>query len=240
MKQIPKKLSGFALKYIAMVSMLCDHANMLVIRRGFFAPFRGEDGSTLIPQNAPAWLGAVQGVYRVFDVLGHLAFPLYVFLLAEGFTHTRDRKRYFLTLLAFALISEPVFNLAHYEQWTGPALQNVLFTLSLSCLEIFVLARIESDAAERGKRIALYVLTCLVFGAAAFAVRLKANAAAACVGVVVTLLVPAVGNYYMSDALTGGGSVGWTYVGLAAMATLPLELIFLFLGFNFANGRDMT
>ena len=93
MKHIPKKLSGFALKYIAMVSMLCDHANMLVIRRGFFAPFRGEDGSTLIPQNAPAWLGAVQGVYRVFDVLGHLAFPLYVFLLAEGFTHTRDRKR---------------------------------------------------------------------------------------------------------------------------------------------------
>lgn len=171
MKQIPKKLSGFALKYIAMVSMLCDHANMLVIRRGFFAPFRGEGGSTLIPQNAPAWLGAVQGVYRVFDVLGHLAFPLYVFLLAEGFTHTRDRKRYFLTLLAFALISEPVFNLAHYEQWTGPALQNVLFTLSLSCLELFVLARIESDAAERGKRIALYVLTCLVFGAAAFAVR---------------------------------------------------------------------
>ena len=171
MKHIPKKLSGFALKYIAMVSMLCDHANMLVIRRGFFAPFRGEDGSTLIPQNAPAWLGAVQGVYRVFDVLGHLAFPLYVFLLAEGFTHTRDRKRYFLTLLAFALISEPVFNLAHYEQWTGPALQNVLFTLSLSCLELFVLARIESDAAERGKRIALYVLTCLVFGAAAFAVR---------------------------------------------------------------------
>jgi len=171
MKHIPKKLSGFALKYIAMVSMLCDHANMLVIRRGFFAPFRGEDGSTLIPQNAPAWLGAVQGVYRVFDVLGHLAFPLYVFLLAEGFTHTRDRKRYFLTLLAFALVSEPVFNLAHYEQWTGPALQNVLFTLSLSCLELFVLARIESDAAERGKRIALYVLTCLVFGAAAFAVR---------------------------------------------------------------------
>ena len=76
-----------------------------------------------------------------------------------------------MALLAFALISEPVFNLAHYEQWTGPALQNVLFTLSLSCLELFVLARIESDAAERGKRIALYVLTCLVFGAAAFAVR---------------------------------------------------------------------
>ena len=50
MKQIPKKLSGFALKYIAMVSMLCDHANMLVIRRGFFAPFRGEDRAGRLPR----------------------------------------------------------------------------------------------------------------------------------------------------------------------------------------------
>ena len=86
----------------------------------------------------------------------------------------------------------------------------------------------------------VFLTLVLLLAAAAFAVRLKANAAAACVGVVVTLLVPAVGNYYMSDALTGGGSVGWTYVGLAAAATLPLALIFLFLGFNFANGRDMT
>ena len=80
----------------------------------------------------------------------------------------------------------------------------------------------------------------LLFAAAAFAVRLKANAAAAGVGVVVALLVPAIGNYYMSDALAGGGSVGWSYVGLAAAATLPLALFFLLLGFNFANGRDMT
>ena len=171
MKQFPQRLSGFALKYVAMVSMVCDHANMLVIRRGFYAPFRGEDGSTLIPQDAPAWLGAVQGVYSVFDVLGHLAFPLYSFLLAEGFAHTRDRKKYFLTLLLFALVTEPVFNLAHYGQWTGPALQNVLFTLALACLELMVLARIETEISPLGKRVALYALTCLAFGAAAYALR---------------------------------------------------------------------
>lgn len=33
-KSCGKGLSGFALKYIAMVSMLCGHANFLVIRRG--------------------------------------------------------------------------------------------------------------------------------------------------------------------------------------------------------------
>ena len=86
----------------------------------------------------------------------------------------------------------------------------------------------------------VFLTLVLLLAAAAFAVRLKANAAAAFVGVAVALLTPAIGNYYMSDALAGGGSVGWTYVGLAAAATLPLALIFLFLGLNFANGRDMT
>ena len=33
-KSCGKGLSGFALKYIAMVSMLCDHANFLVIPPG--------------------------------------------------------------------------------------------------------------------------------------------------------------------------------------------------------------
>ena len=80
----------------------------------------------------------------------------------------------------------------------------------------------------------------LLFAAAAFSVRLKANGAAATVGVVALLLVPAVGNYYLSDALAGGGSVGWGYVALAAAAVLPPVALFLFLGHCFANGRDMT
>ena len=86
----------------------------------------------------------------------------------------------------------------------------------------------------------VFLALVLLLAAAAFSVRLKANAAAAGIGVVVALLVPAIGNYYMSDALTGGGSVGWNYVGVAAAATLPLALLFLLIGFNFANGRDMT
>ena len=48
-KSCGKGPSGFALKYIAMVSMLCDHANFLVIRRGVFAPYTAADGSILIP-----------------------------------------------------------------------------------------------------------------------------------------------------------------------------------------------
>lgn len=81
-----------------MVSMLCDHANFLVIRRGVFAPYPAADGSILIPADAPAGVLLVQRVYGIFEILGHIGFPILIFLLTEGFLHTRSRKRYLLTL----------------------------------------------------------------------------------------------------------------------------------------------
>ena len=80
----------------------------------------------------------------------------------------------------------------------------------------------------------------LLSASAAFAVRLKANAAASAAGVVALLFLPAVGNYYMADALSGGGIVPWAYVGCAALAALPPILFFLFLGIYFIIGRDVS
>ena len=80
----------------------------------------------------------------------------------------------------------------------------------------------------------------LLSASAAFAVRLKANAAASAAGIVFLLFLPAVGNYYMAAALAKGGSVPWTYVGCAALAALPAILLFIFLGIHFINGRDVS
>lgn len=87
-----------------MVSMLCDHANFLVIRRGVFAPDTAADGSILIPADAPAGILLAQRVYGIFEILGHIGFPIFIFLLTEGFLHTRSRKRYLLTLAAPVLV----------------------------------------------------------------------------------------------------------------------------------------
>ena len=127
---------------------------------------------------------------------------------------------------------------------------NVRFVLSASVLAfslsvVFAALSVVRDATGFLRLLPVAALIVLftsvpLAAAAAFAVRFKANAAASSAGLVLALLLPAVGNYYLADALSKGGSVPWTYVGCAALAALPAVLLFLFLGIHFINGRDIT
>ena len=91
--------------------------------------------------------------------------------------------------------------------------------------------------------VVLPVLTVhLVFVTAASmaAVRFKANGALAFVGVLFAASLPAIGNYYLPDALSNGGHLPWGYVGLAAMAAFPAAGAFLCAGVRFFNGKDVV
>ena len=80
----------------------------------------------------------------------------------------------------------------------------------------------------------------LLLAAAAFSVRFAANASSSALGVFAVLLLPAVGNYYLSDALSAGGTIPWSYVGLAALAVLPAVLFFVLLGIHLMDRRDIS
>ena len=86
----------------------------------------------------------------------------------------------------------------------------------------------------------LLVILATVFlsAAGAFAVRFAANAAASLTGLVLAAMMPFVGNYYLADALSKGGRVPWSYVGGAALASLPAIAAFLALGVFLSRGRD--
>ena len=93
-------LSGSWLKVLAMVTMLLDHV------AGFLL-FRNPELQTLLF----TLRGHHVTVLVLLRMIGRLAFPLFAFLLVEGFQHTRNRKQYGLNLFLFALLSEISFNL---------------------------------------------------------------------------------------------------------------------------------
>ncbi len=101
-------LTGNQLKLIAMVAMTADHV-----------------GLQLLPQLT--WLRWI----------GRLAMPLYAFMIAEGWRHTRSRNRYFLSVALMALVCQAVYWVA-----MGSVYQCILVTFSLSMGLMFLWDRV--------------------------------------------------------------------------------------------------
>ena len=78
---------------------------------------------------------------HLFRCIGRIAFPIFVFLLCNGYRHTSSRLRYALRLGIFALISQVPFSLFCYNSlWHSNG--NVFVTLFLSLVCIWTAARL--------------------------------------------------------------------------------------------------
>lgn len=131
-------LDGFTLKWIAIVSMVIDHFGSIIMD-GVLAPYR-VDGAIYFTADMPWFIRSAPLIKMVCEALGSIAFPIFCFLLVEGFLHTQNRLRYGLRMGLFALISEIPFNLAHSQTVWHPSLQNVMFTLCIGILTPYAIA----------------------------------------------------------------------------------------------------
>lgn len=105
-------LSGSSLKIIAVLSMVIDHCAYYLL----------EHGTVL---------------YEAMRCVGRIAFPVFAFLIAEGFSHTRNKRSYFVQLLGFAFFSETPWFLLNGADGT----HNVMFTLALGVVALTLLDR---------------------------------------------------------------------------------------------------
>lgn len=131
-------LSGNALKMIAIITMLVDHIGAAVVENGILK--LQEIGSFDVIMESERLMMWWQ-VDMILRLVGRIAFPIFCFLMVEGFVHTRDVKKYALRLLAFCFISEIPFDLAFWDSWFQPGYQNVYFTLFLGLVAMMGVRR---------------------------------------------------------------------------------------------------
>lgn len=103
-------MSVFVLKIIAMITMLLDHI-----------------GYVLFPEILPLRL------------IGRIAFPIFAFLIAQGYLHTHDKKKYLFKIIIAAIITEIPFNLTFFSSIFYIEYQNVLilFAIALATLSLY-------------------------------------------------------------------------------------------------------
>ena len=140
-------MDGRALKIIALAAMVCDHtAIALVEPLGQVSQAVQAASVSQMTASAELMSAGWLAVYVLLRLAGGLAFPIFAFLLVEGFLHTRDRKRYLAKLCVFALISEIPFDLALFGTPFYRGYQNVFFTLAIG---VAVMMGLEQMGPER-------------------------------------------------------------------------------------------
>lgn len=129
MKESRFGLSGNALKGIAVLTMLIDHIGAVIVQR-----------TCIYPQFDTEFWNQIYGPLRS---IGRVAFPIFCFLLVEGFLHTRNVRKYLTRMLIFAVISEIPFNLAITGDLWNQSYQNVYWELALGLTVIWLIRIME-------------------------------------------------------------------------------------------------
>ncbi len=136
-------MTGHALKWIAAITMVIDHFSVVCL------------GSLMegVPDLSISGLyaGAVNGngqqaflcwLALILRCIGRISFPIFCFLLTEGFCHTKNLKKYMGRLALFALISEIPFDFAIFGH-LNIQLQNTFFVLLIGLMVLYGMAEID-------------------------------------------------------------------------------------------------
>jgi hypothetical protein len=142
-------MTAFALKIIALTSMVVDHIGVLIFPEVLW-----------------------------FRVIGRVAFPLFAFLAAEGARHTHNRLKYLLRLGFFAVVSQVPYYIAFQRGFIDFTIEpswrvsfthgtNVLYTLFFGVLACCVMKGLQSYFPGQKYQLLRVSLYTLVIAAAA-------------------------------------------------------------------------
>ena len=145
-------------------------------------------------------------------------------------------------LCAIAAIVLPMLIAAMLNRFARFRFTLTANVLSLSFAFVGVFYRLDTDLAGRilpAAFLASIPALILLAASSAFAVRFTGNVTLVLSAAIAVIVLPALGNYCLSDALAGGGHVPATYIAAAVATIVPAVAALLALGVHFINGRDV-
>lgn len=132
---LPPVLTSGALKWIALITMFIDHIGAIILEKGAISAYN-QGLPTALSYDVSLLLSKMDFFIRQ---IGRISFPIFCFLLVEGFYHTSNRKKYALRLFLFACISEIPFDLCFRGKILEFSYQNVMFTLLIGFLTMWAI-----------------------------------------------------------------------------------------------------
>lgn len=127
------------LKNFACLTMLLQTIGITVIEKGIIHLGQYTQAGLSKAMAEDSHLMFLAGAGSLLQLAGGLAVPIFAFLLVEGFFHTSDYRRYLLTMITTAVLSEIPYDLAMSQKLADGTSQNALVSMCVSLLMLYFL-----------------------------------------------------------------------------------------------------
>lgn len=220
-------LTGSTLKWIAIVTMLIDHIGASILTKQLL--YMGENPQDFggVTSQFIEQYNNLYYIMRATRTIGRVAFPIFCFLLVEGFLRTKNLKKYLFRMALFALLSEIPFDLVFAATPVYWGYQNVMITLLIGMLAMYGCQIIEEKIPDK---VGQFVACCACFAiGAVVAELLKVDYGAK--GILPIMVLYLLRHFKLYQMIGGALSFVWE---------LPAPLSFLFIScYNGKRGMKM-
>lgn len=215
-------ISGSTLKWIAIITMLIDHIGASILTKQLLYMGSNPEDFGGVSAGFIEQYNNLYYIMRATRIIGRIAFPIFCFLLVEGFLRTKDLKKYLSRMTLFALLSEIPFDLIFSGELIYWGYQNVMITLLIGMLTMYGCKVIEEKIPDR---VGQFVAWGACFAAGAVVAELlKTDYGAK--GIIPIMVLYFLRHFKLYQMIGGALSFVWE---------LPAPLAFLFIGFY--NGK---
>lgn len=125
-------ITADGLKIFACITMLIQSIGIVIVEKGMIHLDQYTQAGLNQAMSQDSHLMMLAGIGSVMQLVGGLAIPAFTFLLVEGFRNTSSRKKYLLSILLFAVISEIPYDLAMNGRLVDFSGQNAMVSMAIS------------------------------------------------------------------------------------------------------------